>query len=78
MIVDAWYMVTEYHLNLGPVDNLESVILLIREKNPQLKLTEKEEVMPDLKGKGWDGSKSNLAQRINQEKGLMSYVAQMC
>ena len=26
MIADAWYMVTEYHLNLGPKDNLEAVV----------------------------------------------------
>lgn len=26
MIADAWYMVTEYHLNLGPRDNLESAV----------------------------------------------------
>ena len=25
MIVDAWYMVTEYHLNLGPSDALEKL-----------------------------------------------------
>ena len=25
MIADAWYMVTEYHLNLGPRDTLEKV-----------------------------------------------------
>lgn len=28
MIADAWYMVTEYHLNLGPKDNLEAVVSL--------------------------------------------------
>ena len=42
MIADAWYMVTEYHLNLGPKDTLENVILLIKENNPQLKSSEKE------------------------------------
>ena len=26
MIVDAWYMVLEYHLNLGPNDTLEKVV----------------------------------------------------
>ena len=26
MIADAWYMVTEYRLNLGPVDNLEAAV----------------------------------------------------
>ena len=45
MIADAWYMVTEYHLNLGPKDTLESVILLMKEKNPSLKSSEKEEVI---------------------------------
>ncbi len=35
MIADAWYMVTEYHLRLGPVgitDNLEEVVKYIYEK----------------------------------------------
>lgn len=26
MISDAWYMVAEYHLNLGPRDNLEFAV----------------------------------------------------
>jgi len=26
MVVDAWYMVTEYHLNLGPSDGLEKLV----------------------------------------------------
>ena len=26
MIADAWYMVTEYHLNLGPKDTLERLV----------------------------------------------------
>ena len=26
MIGEAWYMVTEYHLNLGPADTLESLV----------------------------------------------------
>ena len=32
MIVDAWYMVTEYHLNLGPRDSLEKVVDYISER----------------------------------------------
>lgn len=31
MIADAWYMVSEYHLNLGPSDALEKVIKRINE-----------------------------------------------
>lgn len=27
MIIDAWYMVSEYHLNLGPADTLEKLVL---------------------------------------------------
>lgn len=34
MIADAWYMVTEYHLNLGPKDNLEAVVNRISEITP--------------------------------------------
>ena len=47
MIADAWYMVTEYHLNLGPKDTLEAVIELIKTKNPELKSSEKEPVIID-------------------------------
>ena len=43
MIADAWYMVTEYHLNLGPADALEEVVLLIKAKNPELKPCEKKD-----------------------------------
>lgn len=47
MITDAWYMVTEYHLNLGPNDALENVIQIIKSKNDQLKSSEKESVILD-------------------------------
>ena len=42
MITDAWYMVTEYHLNLGPNDTLEKVIIEIKKQYPELKPSEKE------------------------------------
>ena len=48
MITDAWYMVTEYHLNLGPKDTLESLVNLIRQKNPELKSCEKKSVITDF------------------------------
>ena len=48
MITDAWYMVTEYHLNLGPKDTLEGVVNLIKEKYPDLKSCEKKSVILDL------------------------------
>jgi len=34
MIADAWYMVTEYHLNLGPRDTLEKAVNYIYSNNP--------------------------------------------
>lgn len=40
MIVDAWYMVTEYHLNLGPKDNLELLVKYIQSISG-IKTTEK-------------------------------------
>ncbi len=42
MIADAWYMVSEYHLNLGPKDNLEAIVLRIFEISG-LKSSEKKE-----------------------------------
>lgn len=48
MIADAWYMVTEYHLNLGPKDTLESLVDLIKIKNPELKSSEKKSVIIDF------------------------------
>ena len=42
MIADAWYMVTEYHLNLGPRDTLEEVVNYIRAAT-QMKPSEKKE-----------------------------------
>ena len=44
MIADAWYMVTEYHLNLGPNDTLEKIINYIKE-NMNFKPSEKKEVI---------------------------------
>ncbi len=44
MIADAWYMVAEYHLNLGPADQLEAVVKYIHQ-NTQMKSTEKREVI---------------------------------
>lgn len=44
MIVDAWYMVSEYKLNLGPADTLEKTVLHIAEKENFLP-TEKEDVL---------------------------------
>lgn len=42
MIADAWYMVTEYHLNLGPRDTLESLVIYLQQIS-QLKSSEKKE-----------------------------------
>ena len=44
MIADAWYMVTEYHLNLGPRDTLEKVVRYIQ-KVSGMKSSEKKSVI---------------------------------
>lgn len=44
MIADAWYMVSEYHLNLGPADNLEYAVDYIHDK-AELKSSEKKSVV---------------------------------
>lgn len=48
MVADAYFMVTEYHLNLGPKDALESIVNLIKIKNPALKSCEKQSVIIDF------------------------------
>lgn len=47
MIASAWYMVTEYHLNLGPKDTLENLVDLIKDKNPGMKSSEKKAAIID-------------------------------
>ncbi len=44
MIADAWYMVSEYHLNLGPKDTLERVVLYIQQTS-NMKSSEKKSVI---------------------------------
>lgn len=46
MIADAWYMVSEYHLNLGPSDALERVVHHLSEIS-NMKSCEKKEVILD-------------------------------
>ena len=46
MIADAWYMVTEYHLNLGPKDTLERLVHHISTIS-NMKPSEKKEVVID-------------------------------
>lgn len=48
MIADAWYMVTEYHLNLGPKDTLENLVRYIKQKNPSIKPNEKKSKIIDF------------------------------
>ena len=48
MIADAYFMVTEYHLNLGPKDALEGIVNLIKIKNPAFKSCEKRSVIIDF------------------------------
>ena len=66
MIADAWYMVTEYHLNLGPKDTLQSAIELMNAKNPELKSSEKDTVIIDYLANSAD-------KDINSKKRTLTY-----
>lgn len=46
MVADAWYMVSEYRLNLGPSDNLEALVHYVR-KISGIKSSEKKEEILD-------------------------------
>lgn len=112
MIVDAWYMVSEYKLNLGPADTLEALVHFVYESSG-LKSSEKEEnilklletddgsefykeltrrkkvltlnvpyrlqapFLDELKGKAWNITPKQLAERINQQRRLMYYFNQI-
>lgn len=49
MIADAWYMVSEYHLNLGPNDTLEKVVNYISSVTGMLPSTKKQDILNWLK-----------------------------
>ena len=48
MIADAWYMVSEYHLNLGPNDALERVVHRLSEISHMKSSEEKEAILEYL------------------------------
>lgn len=49
MIADAWYMVTEYHLNLGPKDTLEKLVHYIKDISKMKSCEKKERIIEYLK-----------------------------
>jgi len=49
MIADAFYMVSEYHLNLGPNDTLEKTVLLINKKSGLKSNEERKTILDYLK-----------------------------
>ena len=65
MIVDAWYMVSEYRLNLGPADTLEKTVLYIAEKENFLP-TEKEEVLLSYLHNGDDRTLKGFMRVLSQ------------
>lgn len=48
MIADAWYMVSEYHLNLGPSDTLERLVLYTQELSGLKPSAKKQEILDYL------------------------------
>lgn len=68
MIAEAWYMVTEYHLNLGPKDTLEAVVNVIKQSYPDLKSCEKKTIILELlkttKNEGIIGKKRTLTYNV--------------
>lgn len=67
MIADAWYMVTEYHLNLGPNDTLEKVVNRLAEISA-IKSSEKKEALLEYLENCTDrivmGMKRTLARNV--------------
>ena len=67
MIADAWYMVSEYHLNLGPNDALEKVVHRLSEIS-HMKSSEKKEIileyLADCEDKEVIAMKRTLSQNV--------------
>ena len=51
MIVDAWYMVSEYKLNLGPADTLEALVHFVHEGSGLKSSEKKERILSLLENK---------------------------
>ena len=49
MIASAWYMVTEYHLNLGPRDKLEEAVNYISRRTAMLPNVKQQEILDWLR-----------------------------
>ena len=76
MIADAWYMVSEYKLNLGPADGLEALIHYIHE-NSKMKSAEKREnilrfLESDDSSQITDGEGNNLGKEIKRRKRILA------
>ena len=48
MVANAWYMVSEFHLNLGPSDTMEKLILLLQEETTLRPAEEKSRIIEFL------------------------------
>ena len=65
MIADAWYMVTEYHLNLGPNDNLEKVVNRLSEIST-IKSSEKKDAILVFLGQCNDREVLRMKRTLSQ------------
>lgn len=65
MIADAWYMVTEYHLNLGPKDTLEALVLYMQ-KESSIKSSDKKNIILDY-------LKNTSDLEIRKRKRILTY-----
>lgn len=83
MIADAWYMVTEYHLRLGPIgvtDNLEEVVKYIGVIHPFPSSEKRDKIIEFLKicdDKRVLKYKQALSYEINRQNRLMYYFVKM-
>ena len=65
MIIDAWYMVSEYKLNLGPIDHLEKTVLYIADKE-SFSPTEKEEKLLNYLQNSTDTQLKNYMRTLSR------------
>ena len=67
MMADAYYMVNEYHLNLGPNDSLEKIVKIIAQQTkvkPSEKVEKIYDMLLDYRNKEITTLKSNLIKNV--------------
>lgn len=74
MITEAWYMVSEYHLNLGPMDTLEKLVREIQEESGLKSSADQEKICAFLEASENDADikKNETSKRLKKYESTLT------